>query len=297
MGGKRDQRAHIHLVAGAITLHKGAMNDVEIFDRRRRRHGRDRAAQIEGHDRWLITRMADDLCERLDLVKKPLETALVIGLVAADVILPFLAARGIKAFACDPGYAYAKRHGGVQCDEDRLPFADASFDLVVTCGTFDSVNDLPGALILVRKVLKPDGLFLGACCGAPALPGLRALLLAAELALRGTPSAHTHPLPSLQAAADLLVRAGFQLPVVDHDVVDARYTRLDALTTDLRAMALRNVLADRAALAPTVWRQVKQHAEAGMDEQFSVIYMTAWAPATSAAPQSGPTRRPLSPVF
>jgi SAM-dependent methyltransferase len=46
-------------------------------------------------------------------------------------------------------------------DEEALPFADGSFDLVVSALSLHWVNDLPGALIQIRRVLKPDGLFIG----------------------------------------------------------------------------------------------------------------------------------------
>src|SRR3546814_1803016 len=80
-----------------------------------------------------------------------------------------LAAKGMKVVCADPGFANAREMKGVQADEDALPFADASFDLIIACGTLESVNDLPGALILIRRILRPDGLFLAAFAGAGSL--------------------------------------------------------------------------------------------------------------------------------
>ncbi|MCP5990175.1 class I SAM-dependent methyltransferase, partial [Klebsiella pneumoniae] len=90
--------------------------------------------------------------------------------------------------------------------EDALPFADDSFDLVIACGTLDSVNDLPGALILMRRVLRPDGLMLAAFAGAGSLSRLKAALLAAE---GDRPGQHVHPQVDVRSAGDLLSRAGF----------------------------------------------------------------------------------------
>src|SRR3546814_14159615 len=89
-----------------------------------------------------------------------------------------LAAKVMKVVCADPGFANAREMKGVQADEDALPFADASFDLIIACGTLESVNDLPGALILIRRILRPDGLFLAAFAGAGSLPVLRVGLLA-----------------------------------------------------------------------------------------------------------------------
>jgi SAM-dependent methyltransferase len=73
--------------------------------------------------------------------------------------------------ACDSGGAFARAAGGVQADEDRLPFADGAFDLVVSVGALDGVNDLPGALLLARRALRPDGLFSGPSRAREAFPG------------------------------------------------------------------------------------------------------------------------------
>jgi SAM-dependent methyltransferase len=43
---------------------------------------------------------------------------------------------------------------------EGLPFADASFDTVVTCLTLCSVDDPPQVLAEIRRVLRPGGKFL-----------------------------------------------------------------------------------------------------------------------------------------
>jgi SAM-dependent methyltransferase len=43
---------------------------------------------------------------------------------------------------------------------EKLPFADAGFDTVVTCLTLCSVSDVPKVLAEIRRVLKPGGKFL-----------------------------------------------------------------------------------------------------------------------------------------
>ena len=57
----------------------------------------------------------------------------------------------------------------VAADEEALPFADGSLDLVVSALALQFVNDLPGTLIQIRRALKPDGLLLAALIGGDSL--------------------------------------------------------------------------------------------------------------------------------
>src|SRR3546814_13140731 len=84
-----------------------------------------------------------------------------------------LAAKGMKVVFADPGFAIAREMKGVQAAEDALPFADASFDLIIACGTLESVNALPGAPILIRRILRHDGLCLAGFSGAARGRGVR----------------------------------------------------------------------------------------------------------------------------
>lgn len=266
------------------------MSAPEIFDRNRRRVRRDRiASRFSAHD-FLHARIADELLDRLDAVKRSFGRALDLGCLDGRLARA-LAARGIQLVSADPGLTFARAAGGVQCDEDRLPFADGSFDLVVTCGGLDQVNDLPGALTLIRRVLRPDGLFLGAFVGAGSLPRLKAALLEAE----EHAVARIHPQIDVRSAGDLLARAGFALPVADGERVTVRYRNLFGLLEDLRGSASANLLAGpipplaRAALA----RAAALFAEAAdqdgkTGETIEIVHLLGWAPAPD---QPQPARR------
>ena len=131
------------------------------FDRGARRLRRDRAAaRFEAAD-YLHRLTAEELLERLDSVTRSVSRALILG-GAGETLRAGLQSRGIEIVSADPSGRFAAASHGLQCDEDRLPFVDASFDLVVSIGLLDTVNDLPGALLLIRRALRPDGLFLGA---------------------------------------------------------------------------------------------------------------------------------------
>ena len=134
-------------------------------------------------------------------------------------------------------------------DEERLPFAPASLDLVVSSLALHWANDLVGALIQIRQALKPDGLFIGAILGGATLTELRAALTDAELELRGGAGPRVSPFADAFDAAGLLQRAGFALPVADVDRVTVRYDHALALMADLRAMGETSVLVERRRTA------------------------------------------------
>jgi len=264
------------------------------FDRALRRLRRDRAAARFVEADYLHRMVADDLLERLDTVMRPFARALDLGCAGA-YLTQKLVERGIEVVPADAGFRFAAAARGIQCDEDRLPFVEAGFDLVVSVGVLDSVNDLPGALILIRRALKPDGLFLGAFAGAGSLPRLRSAMLAADAATGGA-APRIHPQIDVRAAGDLLTRAGFALPVVDAHGVDVRFSSLAGLVADLRAMGATNALVGRsrtplgrvgygAALADF---GDAADPDGKTAERFEIVHMLGWAPAPS---QPQPARR------
>jgi SAM-dependent methyltransferase len=266
----------------------------EPFDRARRRIRRDRAMSRFRDHGFLTGHIIEELLGRLEMVERRFTRALVLG--AGDPHLnTALAAQGIETFSADASFLAAKAAGGVQCDEDRLPFADASFDLVMSAGVLDSVNDLPGALLLIRRVLKPDGLFMAGFAGAGSLPRLRAAMLQADLAGNVGVAPRVHPQVDVRSAGDLLSRAGFALPVADGEALDARYRSLDGLLADLRFGAQGSIL---SGTRPPLGRMQAAAAHGAflgqadpdgrVTETFEIIYLIGWAPDES---QPSPARR------
>lgn len=258
------------------------------FDRRLRRLRRDRAADMGGDTLYLHRRAGEELLARLDLVARDFRDVLDLGC-GDGWLTQQLRARGMVVTAADPGWRFAAATGTVQGDEDRLPFGDARFDLVVSVGVLDTVNDLPGALTLIRRILRPDGLFLASFAGAGTLPRLRGAMRAAEEAEGRDPAPRLHPQIDVRAAGDLLTRAGFALPVADVEGVTVRFSSLPALVRDLRGMAATNILAEqsrrpltRIGLAAAI---ADFHARADPDgktpERFEILHLSGWAPAPS----------------
>lgn len=267
------------------------MSSPDIFDRSLRSIRRDRMlADFAAHD-FLYRAMLDELLDRLGDVQRDLPEALVIGCPDGSARAA-LEAMGKRVACIDPGFLAARAHGGVQGDEDALPFADNSFDLILACGTLDSVNDLPGALILMRRVLRPDGLMLAAFTGAGSLPRLRAALMAGE---GDRPGQHIHPQVDVRSAGDLLSRAGFAMPVADGETLSVRYGDLLRLMHDLRGMGAGNMLTARPpALRRDALIGAASHFTAAADpdgrtaEQIAIVYLSGWKPDPS---QAAPARR------
>ena len=261
------------------------------FDRSLRRLRRDRAARRFAQADYLHRRAADEILERLDFVKRDFRRALDLGC-AGGYLTRRLRERGLEVTPCDAGGAFARAAKGVQADEDRLPFADGVFDLVVSVGALDGVNDLPGALLLARRALRPDGLFLAAFAGAGSLPRLRRAMLAAD-SVEGGAAARVHPQIDVRAAGDLLTRAGFALPVVDAEPVDVRFRSLLDLVRDLRTMGATNILATRSRrpLGRLGLAAAMADFETSGDktvERFEILHLLGWSPSPD---QPKPARR------
>ena len=256
------------------------MSDHAPFDRRAVALHRHRAAPGVARVTPILEEFADRLLERLDDVRRPFPLALDIG--GRGVIAPRLRARGTAVVSLD--LAAAMPGTTVVGDEERLPFAEASFDLVIASLSLHWVNDLPGALIQLRRVLRPDGLLLASLPVLDTGGDLRRALLAAEAELRGGASPRVSPMPMLQDCAALLQRAGFALPVVDGERLTLSYADPLDLVADLRAAGETNALhlRDRAppprALVPMALAALPE-LDGRIPVTLEIAMLTGWAPA------------------
>ena len=254
----------------------------DIFDRRLLALRRERAAPRIAGVAPILDAAASLLLDRLDDTTRRFTRALDVG--GRGSVAPHLRARGIPlVVSMDLAPAMARAAGGTPlvADEEWLPFAPASFDLIVASLSLHAVNDLPGALIQLRRALAPDGLFLAALPGFGTLQPLREALATAEAETRGGVSPRISPFPELRDLAGLLQRAGFALPVADQDRLALEYRTPMALITDLRAAGETNAL--RAADRRTAPRAMFFNALAALDlcMELRVLVMTGWAPHAS----------------
>lgn len=266
-----------------------------IFDYRRLSCLRGRMAARAGQDRFLWRHMAGELAERLADVRRDFRDILMVGPIG-DFASAILRGRMAKVThlhlsALPPQgeakWVVAEDHligggGGNSGGSGNDALAPESYDLILSAGTLDSVNDLPGAMIQYRRLLRPDGLFLASLFGRGSLCALKAAMIEAD-GDRASP--HIHPQMDLRNAADLLVRAGFALPVADGDRIDVRYADWRRLVRDLRDMGFGNGLSgarsylgrEYPARLSAAWA-ARADSDEKVTETFAFLQLSGWAP-------------------
>ena len=253
---------------------------------------RQRAGGIGPVD-FLHAEIAARICDRLADIDRRFPSVLDFGAHGGVLSRTLVQRPGTELIvAAEPAPALLTRGTGlgVAVDLEFVPFRDGAFDLVVSSLALHWAGDLPGALIQLRRALKPDGLFLGALLGGATLSELRAALIEAELAEENGASPRVSPFAELADAAALLQRAGFALPVADADTITATYPDALALMRDLRGMGETNALAARRRTPlrrATLARAIAIYAERfGLPDgriraTFEILFLTGWAPAAS----------------
>lgn len=209
-----------------------------IFAPARRRAMRERMRLLErlvDAPRFLAEDMAEDVLDRLAFLRHQPRRALVVG-DTSGLLADALAAGGCTVIRADP----APIAGEQAIDEEQPLPADADYDLVAQLGTLGTVNDLPGAMLHIRRALAPDGLAVMSLCGAGSVPALRQIMAETD---GERPAGRIHPQVDVRAGGDLLQRCGFAEAMSDSRMLDVRYSSLRRLVADLRAQGLGNCLA------------------------------------------------------
>ena len=244
-----------------------------------------RSAEQEQHADFLFAEAADRLADRLQDVTRAFPKVLEVGS-RAGTLRPVIASlNGIQDFVtCDlaPGF-----EPDAAAYEDLLPFADERFDLVVSNLALHQVNDLPGALIEAKRVLKPDGLLLACLLGGETLTELRQCLNEAEMEAEGGMSPHIAPMADLRDMGALLQRAGFALPVADQDHLTVSYDNAFKLMADIKAMGENNLLTERRRKpmrretfmkAAALYQDRFAGTDGRITATFDLIWLTGWSP-------------------
>lgn len=234
-----------------------------LFDDHARALRRDRASRQSG-DLFLHGRAFDDCLDRLADVRTGFAIALIAGHSNPD---------WREALATIvPQVSIGDPHG----------LAPQSFDLCLSIGGLETSNDVQAEAFVLRHLLRPGGLLIGAIVGGNSLPRLRAAMLAADR-LDGGASPRLHPSIDGPSLAALLTSVGFVEPVIDVDRIDVAYPSLERLIADLRAMGCTNVLTERAKRPITRNAfQLARHAfndgKSPTIERFELLHFAAWAP-------------------
>lgn len=247
---------------------------------------------------FLAVHAANDLLERLGAVERKFDRAAALFCVtphAADAIRASGKAGEVIRVEADAAFLGSPKDR--LAEPETVPLEPASLDLAVSLLTLQEANDIPGVLAQIRRVLRPDGLFVGALAGSGTLSELRESLLTAETELSGGASPRVFPFTDVRDAGALLQRAGFALPVADVESLTVRYDHLFALMADLRAMGATSTLLARPRTPPPralFGRAAQIYAERFSDPDgriratFSIIWLSGWAP-------HGSQQKPLQP--
>jgi SAM-dependent methyltransferase len=237
-----------------------------------------RRMRLNGGADFLFRRAAEDLADRLQPVLRPFP-------VIADIGTPHEAfARTLKAIRPD---ATATRIALNLLQRETLDLPAEAFDLVTSGLALQHANDLPGALIQIRRALRPDGLFIGCLAGGATLTELRQSLTEAESEISGGISPRVFPFADVRDMGGLLQRAGFALPVADSETITVRYANIFSLMSDLRAMGATNVLDERSRRftsrnlflkAADVYQRRFSDPDGKIRATFEIIWLTGWAP-------------------
>jgi SAM-dependent methyltransferase len=245
-----------------------------IFDRRLLRARLARAAAL-GPSTFLMDRAAEEIADRLGAVRRQFDRALDLD-ASIDTVRRALTNSGKVNSSL-----------AVAADPDALPLREGSLDLIVSPLALQFVNDLPGALIQIRRALRPDGLFLGALLGGSTLTELRQSFAIAEAEIEQGISPRVAPFADLRDLGGLLQRAGFALPVTDTDRLTVRYSDPLALMHDLRRMGATNVLVERSRRPlrrRTLARMMEIYGSRFADQDgriratFEILWLSGWAP-------------------
>lgn len=275
---------------GSVPVPPTRPDESHVFERALLRRRRNRfAAGAREHD-FLLERVADDIAERLALVRRAFPLAVNLGAHHGLLARRIAGLGGIERIInVDASTALLAQCPGLKvvADEEALPFAAASLDLVVSGLALHLVNDLPGTLVQVRRILKPDGLLLAALLGGQTLQELRHAWLLAEAEITGGASPRVAPFADVRDLGALLQRAGFALPVVDTETVTVTYATPFALMQELKAMGASNALVARRrhpvtrrllARAAEIYAECYAQADGRVPATFEILTLTAWAP-------------------
>ena len=251
----------------------------------------DRAAKDYDAAAFLQREVGERLLERLDLMADVPVRVLDVGcgtgrpthalqarypkaqVVGADL------APGMLGMAARKRPWFGKRAGFVCAEASRLPFADASCELLYASLVLQWCEDLDATLLEWRRLLKPHGLLLFSTLGPDTLKELRAAWREVD------GYNHVNRFLDMHDVGDALIRAGFVEPVMDVEHITLTYDDATGLMRDLKTIGAHNVTAGRRRGLMgrgkfVAFRAAYERFRAAgrLPATYEVVYGTAWAP-------------------
>jgi hypothetical protein len=234
----------------------------------------------------LIERIAEDLADRLALITRSFDAAVLIG---NESFTSHLTSSGKCAnlLVRDP------------TPDDALNLEPLSCDAIFSILDLQTVNDVPGYLAQAARALKPDGLLMLCFFAGETLHELRDCWLSAETEITGGASPRVAPMIGIRELGGLLQRAGLALPVADIDRSTLRYGNAIALMQDVKAAGYSNPLigrsqrfASRRMITAVATKYQEQYGDS--DGRIRATLEIAWANAWKPHPSQPQPLKPGS---
>ncbi len=164
-------------------------------------------------------------------------------------------------------------------DLERLPFAEASFDVVFSSLALPWCNDLAATLREFARVARPGALLLFSSYGPDTL---RELAASWEV---DDDYPHVHRFADMHDVGDAMLAAGLEQPVVDAETLRVEYDDLRTLLGDLRRAGASNadIGRRRGLTTPARLRRLERsYRERGFENgkfvaSYEIVYGHAWA--------------------
>ena len=226
------------------------MREPSTLNKRDVRRQFDRAAAAFDRADFVHRVTREGLLERLRPLRVAAKTVLDLGAATGNTTDP-LRKRfgGARVVSLDLSYNMLREARGkrrwytrtafVQADAEKLPFCDASFDVVFSNLLLPWLSDPATALAEVSRVLRKDGVFVFATLGPDSL------LQLSRAWRRVDAGAHVNRFLDMHDIGDALVRAGLADPVLDVDRLTVQYRDPARLFQDLTRTGGRNALTQR----------------------------------------------------
>ena len=258
------------------------MDPAYLFEPELRNLRRKRSKLANFHEGWLFREGAEALADRLSFIKRDFD----------KIVL-----HGADFHALSDAVSKSHPFFEIDAEVEIWPTEASGVDLILSNLQLHWVNDLPGLLTQIRRALVPDGFFSAALIGGTSLFELRSSLIETEERCGLAHAPRMSPMIDLPTAAGLMQRAGFALPVVDHELVRTTFSSPLKLLKDLRAMGQTNAVKaqPRQILPRAFWPIFDEVYKArfpdgsgGVTATFDLVFLSGWAPADTQ-------QKPLTP--
>lgn len=211
---------------------KNLFDKKAILNKRTKRHNK-----FKNKYDFLHVKASQDISEKLYDFKKIKGNAIINGYADSSIFRHF---DNYVTAGFDITHEY-----DIVFDDERLPFAPKATDFYISNLTLHCVNDLVGTLIQIRQTLRDKGIFIGSIFGGNTLHELREVLVKSEMQISEGVTPRVIPMIKKEQLSSLMLRSGFEIPVIDSQIFTVSYSNIYDLMRDIKGMGEGNYLCAR----------------------------------------------------